>query len=87
MKDLIQRCDVGTTDAFTTGDTIAHTTVGRFKHAHSPQPELAMNIALLTATLVVAAASSPTNDVHVQAVKNFGSETKTLGVDLFPEGD
>jgi hypothetical protein len=86
IKNLIQRCDVGTTDAFTTGDTVAYYR-GKVQTRPFSPVGVSNETALLAATLVVAAASSPANDVHVQAVKNFGIETKTLGVDLFPDGD
>lgn len=86
IKQIIQRTDVGTTDAFTTGDTVAYYR-GKVQTRPFSPVGVGNQTGLMAATLLVAASSAPTNDVHVQAVKNFGTETKTLGVDLFPLGD
>lgn len=85
IKQLIQRCDVGTTDAFNAGDTTAFYRARVQTRPFSPVG-VGNQTGLMAATLVVASASAPANDVHVQAVKNFGVETKTLGVDLFSLG-
>lgn len=86
ITNVIQRCDVGTTDAFSTGDTSAYYYAKIQTRPFSPL-SLLNKTGLLSGTLLVAAASSPANDVHVQAIKDYGIETKTIGVDLFPAGN
>jgi len=86
ITNIIQRCDVGTTDAFSTGDTAAYYYAQVQTRPFSPQT-LLNKIGLLSGTLVAVAAASPANDVHVQAVKDYGTETKTVGVDLFSQGN
>lgn len=86
ITDIIQRCDVGTTDAFSTSDASAYYYAKVQTRPFSPL-SLLNKTGLLSGTLLVAAASSPANDVHVQAIKDYGTETKTIGVDLFSLGN
>lgn len=86
ITNVVQRCDVGTTDAFSTGDTAAYYYAKVQTRPFSPL-SLLNKTGLLSGTLIVASSSSPANDVHVQAIKDYGVETKTIGVDLFSTGN
>lgn len=85
-KDLIQRCDIGGTDALTAGDSSAYYYARIQTRPYSPSTVL-NKVGIMAGTLVVGAITNPTNDVHVQVVKDFGLETKTVGVVLFPVSD
>lgn len=86
IKNLIQRCDVGTTDAFTTNDTAAYYYASVQTRPFAPMSFMTKT-GLLAGTLVLASSGSPSNDVHVRADKDFGLETKLIGVPLFPQAN
>ena len=86
IKDLIQRCDVGTTDAFTTGDTDAYYYASVQTRPFSPLGTI-NKYGLMSATILAVALNDATNDVYVKAIKDFGTEDLQVNIDLVPKGE
>jgi len=82
IKDYIQRCDTGGTDAHTSGDT---SSTYRAKVTSKPfaLAGLLNQHKVLAGALVAKAASSPNGVVFVKAIRDFGKEEKQVAVELF----
>lgn len=84
IKDLIQRCDTGNTDAYTTGDTDAYY-YARVQTKPFTPTGLLNRHGVMAAAVMAAANTTPTNSVYVRADRDFGVETKLVDVDLIPK--
>ena len=86
VKDLIQLCDTGATDALTDGDNDAYYYA---KLSTKPfTPASIMNKFKITSGVLAAVADrSATNDIYIRATRNLGVEdSKDISVSLLPEG-
>lgn len=81
IKDLIQRCDTGTTDAFISGDDDAYYYASVQTKAFTPTGLLAKH-GIMSAKLIASAADSPQNDVYIKATRDFGMEDLTVSTDV-----
>ena len=87
VRDFIQRCGVGSTDALTEGDTSEDATYRATIVTRPFAPAgggLLTKIGVMAGVLLARAASGVR--VSVRAVRNFGIETKTVSTLLTPEG-
>lgn len=85
VKNLIQRCDTGTTDCFTAGDTTAYY-YARVQSKPFVPASLLNNHGLMSAVLMSLGITDPGNRVYIEAVQDFGVLAKKVGVDLSPDG-
>lgn len=86
IKDLIQRCDVGNTDAFTTGDTQAYYYASVKTRPFSPFSTLTQ-YRVMAATLLTIGINGATTNVYIKAIRDFGVEEFILPVNLVPNGN
>jgi hypothetical protein len=84
IGNIIQRCDVGTTDCFTPGDTDAFF-YGRIQTRPFTQASLISKFGVLSGTLMCASIIAAPNDLLVRADCDFGLETKLVKVDMSPK--
>jgi hypothetical protein len=83
IKDLIQRCDTGTTDAFVSGDDDAFYYGQVQSKPYTPTGLLARH-GVMSGKLIATAVSEPLNDVYVKVTKDFGLEELTVSTDVKP---
>lgn len=86
INDLIQMCDVGGTDAHTSGDTLS---AYRGKVTSKPfaLAGLLDQHGILSGAILINAMDTPDGIVFVQAIRDFGAETKTVPVEFYTPGD
>jgi len=85
-KDLIQRCDTGTTDAFTTGDT------GAYYYAKvQTKPFIPVGIlnkyGVLSASIAFVGVTGAKNYLWVKVTRDFGLEDLFIPIDLNPSAN
>lgn len=85
IRDYVQRCDTGTTDAHTTGDTES-TYYGKVKTKPFILAGLLNQHSVRAGALLGKANSSPSGLVYVKAVRDFGIEDKTVSTMLLASG-
>lgn len=84
IKNLIQQCDTGTTDAFTAGDTDAYY-YARIKTRPFTPVTLLAECGIQAGVIVAEANQSAINPVFVRAVKNFTSPTDPISLTFTQE--
>lgn len=77
IVNYIQRCDTGGTDAFTTGDTAA-SYYATIKTKPFAMTGLFNQFGIAYGALLMQAASTPTGQVLVQVIRNFGTDYKQV---------
>lgn len=84
ITQLIQQCDVGTTDCFVSGDIATY-----YKGVVQTKPFIPTGLlqkhGTMSGMLMATAVVAPQNGVYVQPVVNFGLLTKQAVVDLSPD--
>lgn len=87
MTNFIQRCDTGTVDAQSSVDD-----VGSYYYAtiqtkpYLPTGLLSMH-GLMAGSLLASTIVAPTNNVYIDAIKNFGEESIRYAVDMTQQTD
>jgi hypothetical protein len=86
VRDYIQQCDTGNTDAHTTGDTDS-----AYRATVRTKPFALAGIlnqhAVMAGALIAKASTEPDGLVFVKAIRDFGVETKTSSAALLARGD
>ena len=82
IKNYVQRCDTGGTDAHTASDTDS-----AYRATITTKPFALAGLLnqheVLAGVLVAKAASTPTGIVFIKAIRDFGKEEKLVSTDLF----
>lgn len=81
IKDLLQICDVGTSDAYTAGDTDAYYYASVQTKPFLPTGLLQKHGAM-AASLMASTVENPSNYVYVKGITDFGKETKQVAVNI-----
>lgn len=82
IKNLVQRCDVGNTDAATVGDTLS-TYYGKVQtKPFMPFQNQLSYFGLKSAHIVMGVPNNDANNVYVEISKDFGRETKLISIDI-----
>lgn len=86
IKNLVQQCDIGSTDCFTTGDTKAY-----YYAIVQSKPFIPVGLLnkynILSATLAVECIPKAVNYVYVKAIRDFGLEQLVIPVDMYLQAD
>jgi hypothetical protein len=86
IKDLVQQCDTGQTDAFTSGDTTAAYTA-KVRSKPFLTAGLLQKHGVQACTLLAKANSSQTDTVYVKVIRDFGKDTSpAVTTTLVPSG-
>lgn len=85
IKDLVQQCDIGVRDAFTTGDTTAYYYATIQTKPLTPVGLLNM-YGVMAGSIVVVAVTGASNHIYVKAVRDFGVDSITTSTSLVPTG-
>lgn len=83
IKDLVQLCDTGQTDAHTSGDTSSAYTVQVRSKPFFPAG-MTNRHGVMAGALLAVADSQSSDTVYVKAIRDFGAETKTSTTTLVP---
>jgi hypothetical protein len=82
VRDYIQRCDTESTDAYTDGDTDASYR-GKITSKPFALASLLNQYSVLSGVLLAKASSEPTGVICIQAIRDFGKETKMVYAPLY----
>lgn len=74
IKNIVQRCNTGTTDAFTAGDTQA-AYIAKIRSKAFLLSGLLQKDGIRAGTLLASAATNPADQVYVSLIRDFGVET------------
>lgn len=85
IRDLVQRCDTGSTDAHTTGDT-ASGYRGKVRSKPFLPSGLLGKHGVMSAALIAKSAEDPDDTIYIKGIRDFGTESKTVDTDLNPSG-
>ena len=85
ITNYIQLCDTGSTDAFTNGDTFA-TYYGTVKSKPFAMSGLFNQFGIDYGALLMQTQTSPTGQILVQLVRNFGVDSKSMPIQFYTTG-
>jgi len=83
ITDLVQRCDTGTKDAYTTGDTAAEY-VAKVRSKPFLMSGLLQKDGVMAGTLIATADSDSNDQVYVKLIRDFGVEEQSVNTNLAP---
>lgn len=83
IYDLIQQCDTGPTDAFTTGDDDAYY-YGRIQTRPIVPAGIMNKCGVLSACVVASSLQGANNSLYIQGVKDFGTDSLLTGTVFTP---
>lgn len=81
IKDLIQQCDQGTTDAYTTGDTSAYYYAKVTSKPFVPTGLLNKH-GIMAGAIIMSVVDNPANNLYIELTKNFGLEVLRASADM-----
>lgn len=85
IKNLIQQCDQGSTDALTGNDSLAYY-YGKVQSKPFAPVGLLNSFGIMTGALVTTTTDPPHNDIYVQVVGDFGKNVSVLkGISTIPD--
>lgn len=83
IKDLVQRCDVGQTDAFSGGDPSTYF-YAKLKTKPFTPGTLLNKTGIMSGAIAVKAVSGATNELNINIIRDFGLETVSRTVNFIP---
>lgn len=86
ITDIVQRCDTGATDCFTTGDEDAYYWAQVQSKPFFPAG-LLNNFGIMAGSLAAEAVDGALNEIQVLGTKDFGADELKKSVNLIPEGN
>lgn len=84
IRDYIQRCDTGGTDAFTTGDTAASYMATVITRPFA-LTSLLNQYQIMAGAVLAKASTDPNGELFVQLIRDFGKETLLVPVTLYSD--